>query len=650
MTPIIDREIFFGNPEITGGQLSPDGKFMAFIKPLDGVRNIWIKAIDAPFSDAKPVTSEKSRPIPNFFWSKDSQYLLYYQDKGGNEDFHLFAVNPHLLAENQPIPEAKDLTPADGVRAVVFHLSKTDPDTIFLGMNQRDRSWHDLYRVSISKGTQELIYENQEQINNYIFDLTGKLRLGNRSTEDGGTELLLYKENTFQVCLATPFEESSDVLRFHKDGRRVYMETNKGKALDLSQLVLFDPETGEEQFLESDPEGKVDFGNALFSEKTDELLATTYNGAKPRKYFRDPVLEADFNYLKTQLPNVEINFGTCNKEEDLWVVYATSDVDPGATYLYDRNTKTLTFQYRPRPKLPVQDLAFMEPVTYKSFDGLEIQAYLTIPKYKTPNKYPAILLIHGGPWTRDFWGYDPFAQFLANRGYVVLQPNYRGSTGFGKRFLNAANGQWGRTMQDDISAGVKYLTDNSIADAKRIGIVGGSYGGYATLAGLTFTPELYAAGVSIVGPSNLLTLLESIPPYWETIRQVFYRRMGDPGTEAGVQKLKDQSPLFHAKKIRAPLLVVQGANDPRVKQAESDQIVYAMKTLGLPVEYIVAPDEGHGFARPENTMAFIAAMEKFLSAHLGGRYQKEIPPNIQKRLDEITVNIDTVAPGASQKA
>ena len=636
-TPIIDREIFFGNPEIIGGQLSPDGKHLAFIKPHQGVRNIWVKAIGQPFESATLVTADKTRPIPGYFWSRDSKHILYVQDKGGNEDFHVFAVNPFI--ESDEVPEARNLSPLEGVKAVIYRVPKTDPNFIYVGLNDRDKAWHDLYKINLATGERILHYENNHQINGWIFDLEDQLRLVSRSTEEGGTEILRIEGDQLQQFYQCSVEEDCHVIRYHKDGKHVYLETNKGAETNLSKLILLNPITGEQADVESDPEQQVDFGSALFSEVTNELLATIYQGDKPRYYFKDSELAADYQLLKAQFPGAEIKLASSTKDEQLWLINANSDVDPGATYLFDRKTKETSFQYRPRPNLPTQHLSKMQAIRYLSEDDLEIPAYLTVPQTTNKEPMPAILLIHGGPWARDYWGYDSYAQFLANRGYLVLQPNFRGSTGYGKAFLNAGNGEWGEKMQADISAGVKFLIKNGLADPKRIGIMGGSYGGYATLAGLTFTPGLYALGVSIVGPSNLLTLLGSIPPYWETIRNMFYKRIANPETEEGKAQLKRQSPLFHAKKITAPLMVVQGANDPRVKKAESDQVVIALRELGLPVEYLLAENEGHGFADPINNMAFIAAMEQFLSQHLGGRYQKEIPDSIAQRLKELKVDI-----------
>lgn len=643
LPPLIDREIFFGDPEIAGAQLSPDGKHMSFLKPHKGVRNIWVKVTDAPFETARPITADTTRPISGYFWSRDSKYILYVQDKGGNENFHVYAVDPEgKAADGADVPEARNLTPVESVRAAIYSVPKSDPDMLYVGMNDRDPSWHDLYSLKISTGELTLIKENTDRISGWEFDLADKLRLAYRSTDDGGTEILRVEDDKFVPCYSCTVEESCYVYRFHKNGKQAYMVTNKGEDLDLTQLMLFDPATGEATLLESDPEKQVDLGGAFFSKVTDELVATIYIGDKPRYYFKDKELEADYNFVKSKLPGVEIGFGSSTEDEQLWLVSATSDTDPGATYLFDRKKKELTFQYRPRPKLPVEHLANMKPVRYKSTDGLEIPAYLTLPKGLEAKNLPAVIMVHGGPWARDYWGYDAYAQFLANRGYAVLQPNFRASTGFGKAFLNAGNGKWGETMQDDVTAGVKYLIDSGIADPKRVGIFGGSYGGYATLAGLAFTPDVYAAGVSLVGPSNLITLLESLPPYWEAGRKMFYKRVGDPTTEEGKAKLMKQSPLFSAEKIKAPLLVVQGANDPRVKQAESDQIVVAMRDLGRPVEYMVAPDEGHGFAKPENQLAFMAAAEKFMAKHLGGRYQEEVTPGVQTRLEAMRVDVATV--------
>jgi dipeptidyl aminopeptidase/acylaminoacyl peptidase len=641
--PLIDRELFFGDPEIAGAQISPDGAFIAFLKPFKGTRNVWVKKTAEPFANAKPMTADTKRPIGVYFWSRDGKYILYAQDKAGDENYNVYAVNPaEAPASGQDVPTARNLTDVKGVRAAIYSVPRSEPDAIYVGLNDRDAAWHDLYKVKISTGERTLIRKNTERITTYFFDLKDQLRLASRSAENGDTEILRVDADKFTKVYSCTVFESCGPVRYNKDGERVYFLTNKGSGIDLVQLELWNPTTGKEELVESDPLKHVDFGGPIFSEVSDELVATTYDDERTRIYWKDKAFEADYKNLQKQLPGKEINFGSSTKDEKLWIISANSDTDPGSTYLYDRTTKKLTLQYQAREKLNRAYLAPMKPVKYPSSDGLEIPAYLTLPKGVEAKNLPAVILPHGGPWYRDSWGYDAFAQFLANRGYAVLQPNFRGSTGYGKKFIDAGNKQWGDKMQDDITWGAKYLIAQGIADPKRVGIMGGSYGGYATLAGVAFTPDVYAVGVSIVGPSNLITLLESIPPYWEQIRKLFYERMGDPNTPEGKAQLLRQSPLTAAAKIKTPLLVIQGANDPRVNKRESDQIVIALRDRGFPVEYMVAPDEGHGFARPVNNMAMFASAEKFLAKYLKGRYQESMTPEVTQRLNEINVDVKTV--------
>src|SRR5437764_1775726 len=544
LPPIIDRELFFGDPEISGAQISPDGKFIAFIKPLKGTRNIWIKRTEDSFDKAKPITADTTRPIPAYFWSRDGKYILFVQDKAGDENYLVYAVNPNdSPAAGQEVPTARNLTDVKGVRAEIFGVPRTEPDAIYVGLNDRDKAWHDLYKVKISTGERTLVRQNTERIVSWTFDLKDQLRLATRINDAGETEILRVDDKGFTKVYSCSVFENCGPVRYHKDGQRVYFETNKGSGIDLAQLELFDPATGKEEFVESDPMKRVDLGDATFSEVTDDLVATVYVDDRNRIYFKDKSFEADYNLLKKQLPNTEIDFASGTKDEKLWLIDIGSDTDPGACYLFNRDTKQLTLQYKIRESLNRDYLAPMKAITYKSSDGLDIPAYLTLPKGVAAKNLPLIVFPHGGPWARDSWGYNSYAQFLANRGYAVLMPNFRASTGYGKKFLDAGNNQWGEKMQDDITWGVKYLIGQGIADPKHIGIMGGSYGGYATLAGVTFTPDLYAAAVSIVGPSNLITLLNSIPPYWESIRKLFYLRMGDPTTDEGKAQLTRQSPL-----------------------------------------------------------------------------------------------------------
>jgi dipeptidyl aminopeptidase/acylaminoacyl peptidase len=634
--PLLDRELFFGDPEIVGAEISPDGRYIAFLKPLDGVRNVWVKRAEEPFDCARPITRDTKRPIPGFAWSRDAKYVLYVQDQAGDENYNAFAVDP---SENEPA--ARNLTDVKGVRAMIYAVPKAEPDLMYVGLNDRDKAWHDLYRVRISTGERTLIRTNTERIASWNFDNAAQLRLAVRSAENGDTEILRVDETGFTKIYSCDVFEECSFAHFHKDGRRAYFISNKGEG-DLTRLALMDAETGGEELVETDPEGRVDISGAIFSEPTDELIGTSYDDDKPRRYWRDKSIEADFELIRSKLPDREIDRASHTRDERIWLVSAWSDVEPGETWLFNCDTKELIFQYRVRERLPREPLAAMQAIRYASSDGLEIPAYLTLPKGVEPANLPLVVVPHGGPWVRDEWSYDTIAQFLANRGYAVLQPNYRGSTGYGKRFLDASNGEWGRRMQDDLTWGVKHLIARGIANPARVGIFGGSYGGYAVLAGVAFTPDLYAAGVSIVGPSNLLTLLESIPAYWEAGRVMMYRRMADPRTPEGRELLERESPLFSADRIRTPLMVVQGANDPRVNKAESEQIVVALRDRGFPVEYILADDEGHGFARPVNNMALMMAAERFLAKHLGGRYQEGGTPEVVARLHELIVDPATV--------
>lgn len=640
--PLIDRELFFEDPEISGASLSPDGKYIAFMKPWNKTRNVWVKRAEEPFSSAKLVTADTKRPIPGFFWSRDGKYILFVQDAAGDENYNVHAVDPAASpAAGAEVPAARNLTDAKGVRAFIYAVPKTDPDTVYVGLNDRDKAWHDLYKIKLSTGERTLLRKNTDRVTGWTFDNKDQLRLATRSRENGDTEILRVDADGMKKIYSCDWSETCVPIRFHKDNKRVYTLTNKGD-LDLIQLVLLDPEAEKLELVESDPLKKVDFAGAMISEVTDEVIATIYLDDKVRFRWHNKDYESDYNRLRKQLPDKELRLGSRTKDERLWLITAYSDTEPGETYLFDRKTKKLTLQYRLREKLPREHMAEMKPVRYDSADGLEIPAYLTLPKGVPAKNLPVIIFPHGGPWGRDVWGFNNFAQFLANRGYAVLQPNFRASTGFGKQFLGKGDRQWGQTMQEDLTSGVKYLVSKGIADPKRVGIMGISYGGYATLAGVAFTPELYAAAVDIVGPANLITLLESIPPYWEAGRAMFYKRMGDPTTPEGKAQLERQSPVNSANKIKTPLLVVQGANDPRVNKAESDQIVIALRDRKFPVEYLVAPDEGHGFARPVNNLAMMTAAEKFLAKHLGGRHQESVTPEVATRLKEITVDPATV--------
>lgn len=639
--PIIERELFFGDPEISGGRLSPDGAYISFLKPFNGNRNIWVKSREASFEDALPVTSDIQRPIRNYFWSGDGKFILYIQDNEGDENFNVYAINP---SEAKPgiLPEARNLTNLKDVRVQIFHVSRIDHNLMFIGLNDRDKVWHDLYSLNISTGQLKLLRVNDNRYTSWVFDHNDNLRLAKRAGVDGTDELWRIDSKGQTLLYSASMFETAYALTFTKDNKFVYLVSNVGEEVDFTQLFLLNVDSGDLTFVEKDPDGKADFGRLYISEKTFEPLYTSYTDAFTRRYFKNADFEMHYRKVQRSFEGMEVNLYGATNDERFWLVSVWSDTNPSSIYLYDMTTGDLTFQYNPRATLPTQNLSPMRSISYSSSDGLEIQAYLTLPKGFGEKNLPLVVLPHGGPWARDRWGYSSYVQFLSNRGYAVLQPNFRGSKGFGKAFLNAGNGQWGELMQDDITWGVKCLIDQGVVDKNRVGIFGISYGGYAALAGLAFTPDLYACGISFVGPSNLFTLLNSIPPYWEAIRSTFHVRIGNPTTEEGLAQIKRQSPLFSAERIAAPLMVVQGQNDPRVKKAESDQIVVALRDRGFPVEYLNAPDEGHGFVRSINNMTFITSMEKFLAKHLGGRYQKEVPEDVAIRLQEITVDVNSV--------
>ncbi|HZQ17736.1 MAG TPA: alpha/beta fold hydrolase [Terriglobales bacterium] len=641
--PLIDRDIIFGNPEIAAAELSRNGQYIAFLKPWKDTRNIYVKAVGEPFSAARLLTTEAKRPIPGYLWSRDSKYILYVKDHDGDENFNVYAVDPSSKPTlSADAPPSRDLTGLKGVRVYLYAVPKTDPDVVYIGINDRDKAWHDLYKLQISTGEKTLMRKNTERITDWVFDLKGQLRLATRSAENGDTEFLRVDADGFTKIYSCSVFETCAPLHFKPGDQQIYIETNKGT--DLISLALLDPQTGRTDIVESDPLGKVDLGGALFSEATDELVETWYTAARAKTYYKNKAFGDDVHWIERTFhyPEHEVSVMSRTRDEQTWLVMVSSDTEPGETYLFNRKTRTLTEQFKLREQLPREYLAKMEPVTYKSSDGLEIPAYLTLPKGVAAKNLPALIIPHGGPWGRDDWSYNALAQFFANRGYAVLMPNFRGSTGYGRKFLDAGNHEWGRKMQDDVTWSVKYLVSAGIADPKRVGILGGSYGGYATLAGVAFTPDLYAAAVDIVGPSNLITLLDSIPPYWEPIRKLFYERMGDPNTPDGKAMLAAESPLNSADKIKTPLLVAQGANDPRVNRREAEQIVIALRDRGFPIDYILAPDEGHGFARPVNNLALFMEAEKFLAEHLGGRYQEGGSTEEVARLKEITVDPKTV--------
>ncbi len=648
--PLLPRSLFFGNPQIAAGQLSPDGKYISFMKPYQGIMNVWVKEFSEPFENARPLT-DSARPLYGYTWTEDGKYILFVKDSDGDENINLFAVDPAAApASGKETPESRNLTAMKEVRAQIVHASQNDPDLLWVGLNDRDKAWHDLYQLKISTGELTLLYKNEDRITGYEFDWDDTLRLLTRTDPAGNTTWLRKDKDGLVPIYETSVTENAGVRGWDATNENFYLVTNKGE-LDLSTLFIVDPETKEKKKLESDPDGRVDFGGLRIDRNTREVISTSYTENKTRYYWRDKTWEANYKFLQEKFPGREVAFQSATKDYSQFLVAVHGDKYAAEAWYFDARSRELIHQYTPRPELKEVEeaLASMEPIRYASSDGLEIPAYLTMPLGGETENLPVVVLVHGGPkGPRDGWGYNALVQFLANRGYAVLQPNFRASGGYGKKFLNAGDLQWGKLMQDDITWGVKHLIDEGIADKDRVAIMGGSYGGYATLAGLAFTPETYACGVDIVGPSNIFTLLESIPPYWEAGRAFLYGMVGDPETEEGKKLIREASPLFSADKIAKPLLIVQGANDPRVKQAEADQIVVALREKKHDVSYLLADDEGHGFAKPVNRMAMYAEIERFLAAQIGGRFQESMPEDVATRLEEIRVDVSKVSYEAAE--
>jgi dipeptidyl aminopeptidase/acylaminoacyl peptidase len=606
LPPKIPLTDFFDNPKISSAHISPDGTRLAFLAPDRGKLNVWVCALNEGPAKARLITRDEKRGIMYFFWTRDSRYVLYLQDQGGNENFHLYRADPSA----EKIDPA-DLTPFDGARAEVIDLPREHPQKMLVALNSRDKRVFDVYELEIASGKLRLIEKNPGDVDSWVTDTKGVLRGCLASPGKGMTEIRVRDTGTgpFRMLARYTDEEDGGLTAFGKDGTFVY-GTN-ARDSNTTRLVKIDLATGKETVVDEDPEYDVE--EALISDVTHEILAVSYD--KDRLVYKpyDRQFAKDLDILK-RTHDGDVLFISSDAKEQKWIVAYNSPTDPGATYLYDRATGQTEFLYRPRPWLKADQLVGMEPISYISRDGLEIHGYLTVPKGLKPENLPLLLVVHGGPWARDDWGYDPEVQFLANRGYAVLQVNYRGSTGYGKKFLHAGDKEWGGRMLDDLVDGVTWAVGKGIADPERLGIYGGSYGGYATLSALAFEPKVFKCGIDYVGISNLLTFMNTIPPYWDTFRDTMYQRVGNPKTET--EFLKSRSPLFSAGKIEAPLFIAQGFNDPRVNHAEAEQIVKALQDRGKTVEYMLKMDEGHGFANPKNRLDFYRKMETFLGANL----------------------------------
>ena len=594
---------FFKNPDQAAHQLSPDGKWLGWVAPYERRLNVFVR----PVAGGEPVrvTSETARSVAGFGFKGDR--IVYAKDFGGDENFHVVSVD---LKGG----DLKDLTPGEKLKANVVDILYDDERHLLVSHNRRDPKVFDVYRIDVATGEEKLVAQNPGNIIGWTTDHDGKLRVAIAS--DGVERTLLYRERedeAFKPLVKTNYREQVAPLQFTADNRKLYVSSNRGR--DKAAVFVFDPATAKEgEMLHEDPE--VDVSGMTWSRKRKLPTTITWVRAKVERKFLDRETEARYRDVESKLPGYEISFTSTDRDESRFVVATSSDRTRGKRYFYDAKTKKLDLIADISPWLPEGELAEMKPVRYASRDGLAINGYLTLPKGVEAKNLPAVMVVHGGPWARDVWGFQPEVQFLANRGYAVLQVNFRGSTGYGRKFWESSFRQWGRTMQDDLTDGVQWLVKQGVADPKRVAIYGGSYGGYATLAGVAFTPDLYAAAVDYVGVSNLLTFLKAIPPYWRPLLDMFYDMVGNPDTDA--EYLKERSPVFHADRIKTPLLIAQGARDPRVVKSESDQMVEAMRKRGVEVQYIVKDNEGHGFQNEENRFEFYEAMEAFLAKHLKG--------------------------------
>jgi dipeptidyl aminopeptidase/acylaminoacyl peptidase len=614
--PLIERAKLFGNPSKAGGRISPDGKWLSWVAPRDGVLNVWVAPAADP-SRARALTAEKTRPLRGAFWSPDSKTLFYIQDKGGDENFLLYGVD--VVSGKQ-----STYTPFEKTRVSIVKISSKVKDRILVGVNNRDPKWHDVYSLDLASGTLRLVFQN-EGYGGFVADEMLNLRIAEKSRPDGGVSYFRMRDGkvdaTPLVDVGLDDSQTTSPLKFSADGKTLYWTDSRGR--DTAALLAQDVASDQSTLVAQD--ARADIADALFDPRTGKAQAYSVDYLKQGYVPLSSALKADFDFLATHTKG-QFTITSRTEADDKWLVAVDTITAPTATWLYERKPRRLTRLFVTRPELEGAPLVPMYPEKITARDGLTLVSYLTLPKGTagaggdTPaTPLPMVLLVHGGPWARDGYGSNGYHQWLANRGYAVLSVNYRGSTGFGKRFISAGDLQWGRKMHDDLLDAAAWAIAKGVTTADKVAIMGGSYGGYATLAGMAFTPTTFACGVDIVGPSNLFTLLQTIPPYWEAGKQQFYKRMGDPTTDEGRALLKERSPLNFAENIARPLLIGQGANDPRVNVRESDQIVAAMAARQIPVTYVVFPDEGHGFARPVNNIAFNAVTENFLAQCLGGR-------------------------------
>lgn len=608
---LIPRRVFFGNPDRANVQVSPDGAHISYLAPHDGVMNVWVQPLGE--GEARPVTSATQRPIRIYFWAHNNQQIIYVQDRNGDENYHVYAVDLESRSET-------DLTPLANIQARIIARDRDRPDEILVGLNDRDPQSHDVWLIHTRTGDKELVFQNDGGYARIDADSSYTVRLVSKVVKETGGLITYMRETNEQ-----PWSElarwdledaaASGPMGISRDGDTVYLMDSRG--VNTGRLYAYQitgPDGPAYELIAADE--RADLDEIVFDPKTYKPQAVAFEYAQQEWRILDNAIRPDWEFLKRQSPG-QMSIASRSHADDKWIVNYVVDDGPVKYFLYDRARRKAQFLFSNRSELEGLPLAKMQPVVIRSRDGLELVSYLTTPRERSEN-LPMVLLVHGGPWARDSWGFNSVHQWLANRGYAVLSVNFRGSTGFGKKFMNAGNKEWAAKMHDDLVDAVNWAVGKGIADPDKVAIMGGSYGGYATLVGLTFTPDFFAAGVDIVGPSHVRTLLETIPPYWEHIKAMFENRVGSLDDPEFLDRI---SPLTKVDQIRKPLLIGQGKNDPRVKESESLQIVDAMQEKGLPVTYVVFPDEGHGFARPENNMAFLAITEAFLAQHLGGQFE-----------------------------
>ena len=610
--PLVPRQVLFGNPERVSPRISPDGRRLAWIAPDEGVLNVWVGEVGAPLDEARAVTADRDRGIRSFFWAHDNRHLLYVQDAGGDENWRLFDVDLDT-------GDTRDLTPFEGVQARVEETDKRFPDTILVGLNRDNPQLHDVYRLDLPTGTLEKIVENPG-FAGFLADADFEVRAGLGPLPDGGMVVMIREteRDEWRPLLQYGRDDALTTapMAFTLDGKGLWMLTSIG--VNAGRLEKLDIATGESEVVAEDP--SYDVSGVRLHPDTRQPQLVTYVKERTDYQVLDPEIAEDVATLRALEPG-DLNLLGHDDSDRTWLAGYANDDGPVRYYAYDRATRQATFLFEHQPALSRYQLATMEPFSFTARDGLAVHGYLTFPAGEERSSLPTVLNVHGGPWARDTWGYDPEAQWLSNRGYLCVQVNYRGSTGYGKDFVNAGDKEWGAKMHDDLLDAVAWVVDQGFADPDRVAIYGGSYGGYAALVGATFTPEVFRCAVDIVGPSSLKTLIESIPEYWQPMIAQFHTRVGNPETEEDF--LWSRSPLSRAGEVRIPLLIAQGANDPRVKQTESEQFVAALTEKGIDHEYLLFPDEGHGFAKPENRLKFYAAAERFLARHLGGRFEDE---------------------------